>query len=282
MKKPRVPFGSIYPRGKKGTFYFENRKRGVNPTSLKTNDPDEAMERALELFGYLGHQDDRKQQERILQQFQQANTRLVHSTSSIALKDIEDEYLKVMKRIGKSKGDLHADASTELPLSPTTLRSKFGCLRHFLKWLKESFPKLACMHEVTPAIADRYFEELRGIRSASTYNNYRAYLTTIWGRLATRAGIEKNPFHAIQRLPASILSKEQYSKRPFSLKQLEKIFKKAKGTVWEPVCHLGYETGLRFGDICMLRKEQLDPEEGFLDLREFRTRKSGKCQRAGY
>ena len=70
MKKPKVPFGTIYRRGKKGTFYFENRKRGINPCSLKTSDPDEAMEKVYDRFGYLNYHDELKQHEHILQRYQ--------------------------------------------------------------------------------------------------------------------------------------------------------------------------------------------------------------------
>ena len=78
MKKPKVPFGTIYRRGKKGIFYFENRKKGINPSSLKTSNAEDAVEQAVERFGYLQFQDEARQQEYILQKLQSLNSHLRH------------------------------------------------------------------------------------------------------------------------------------------------------------------------------------------------------------
>ena len=101
MKKPKVPFGTIYRRGKKGIFYFENRKMGINPTSLKTSDPDEAMEKVYDRFGYLNYHDELKQHEHILNRYQTSKSKLNRSSSSIKLVDIEGEFIKSLKRSGK-------------------------------------------------------------------------------------------------------------------------------------------------------------------------------------
>ena len=275
MKKPKVSFGSIYTRGKKGTFYFENRKKGINPTSLKTIDPELAIEKAVELFGYLQFKDEEKQHEHVLQQFQNSKKRNFHSTSSILLDDIEVEYKKILNRVGKSKGNLHVGANANSSLSPETLRTNFIHVNVMRKWINKNYPKIRAMHEITPVIADQYMENLRETRKSKTYNNHLNSLRVIWKRLNIKAGITVNPFESVTLISKQVCDSEKDEKRPFSLEQLEIIFETAQGTKWEPVCRIAYETGLRFSDVCTIKRVQVD-DQGFLDLREIKTRKSGK------
>ncbi len=275
-KKPQVPFGSIYQRGK--NYYFENRKKGIKPTSLKTDDPDEAVDKANELFGYLQFRDEARQQQQILQRIQSNNENGQRvEISTVALVDIEDEYSRALKRVGKSKGHRHIDATKECPLSPTTVYSTVCVVRQFRKWIARVAPGTEFMHEITPALADRYFDKLREKRTAKTYTNHLSSLEVVRDRLSIRAGISTNPFSKIQNLPKNTLDHEKVSKRPFSLEQLQTIFEKSRGTKWEPIVRLAYETGLRLGDICCLEEQDIDMEGGFLDLRTKRTRKSGKA-----
>ena len=71
------------------------------------------------------------------------------------------------------------------------------------------------------------------------------------------------------------MESERSGKLAFNLDQLESIFKHTKGTRWELASRLAYETGLRLGDICMIKKSQIDFDNAFIDFRTG-TRKSGK------
>ena len=235
----------------------------------------QAVEKAVELFGYLQFQDEQKQHEHVLQQFQSSKKRSFHSTSSVLLSDIESEYKKILNRVGKSKGNLHTDASANLTLSPASLSTNFIHVNVFRKWINKNYPKIKAMHDITPLIADQYMENLRETRKSKTYNNHLNSLRVIWKRLKIKAGIINNPFEAVSLIPKQVCDSEKDEKRPFSLEQLEVIFKIAKGSKWEPVCRIAYETGLRFSDVCTIMKSQID-EQGFLDLREVKTRKTGK------
>ena len=161
MKKPKVPFGTIYRRGKKGIFYFENRKKGINPSSLKTSIAKDAVEQAVERFGYLQFQDEARQQEYILQKLQSLNSHLRHCGSSIHIDDIYSEYIKALKRTGKAKGNVHVDASSDIPFSPLTIKSYQTKIKVFLEWLRQSYPDIEHMHQVTPVIADQFMTDLR-------------------------------------------------------------------------------------------------------------------------
>ena len=136
MTKPTVPFGSIYRRGKRGTFQFENRRHGIIPTSLKTADPEEAVQRALERFGYLQYRDDGRQHEAVLQHLEMSSKKarkLPHHR--VRLDEVNGQYVKILKRVGKRKGKLHVDADSQMPLSPNTLRAVLVIVRRFNSWL---------------------------------------------------------------------------------------------------------------------------------------------------
>ena len=274
MKKPKVPFGTIYRRGKKGIFYFENRKKGVNPTSLKTSDPDLAIEKSIERFGYLQFQDEIKQQQHVLSQLQHVKHNLRTHGYSLKLEDIETEFLKSLKRSGKSKGKKHVDA-TDLPLSPGTIQNYRTKIKQFREWLKENHPEVKAMHHVTPYIADSYLEEVRDTRKAKTYNTYLGHLRNIWEKLSIKAGIDENPFEKVNQIPRAAVNEDIENRKAFTIEELKMIFDKVQGTEWETPCRLAYETGLRLGDICHIKLEQIKLKEGFLDLRHG-TRKSGK------
>ena len=118
--------------------------------------------------------------------------------------DIEIEYKKILKRVGKSKGNLHTDAPANLSLSPETLKSNFSHVNVFRKWIIQNYPKIKSMHEITPEIADHYMENLRETRKSKTYNNHLNSLCVIWKRLKIKAGISSNPFESIMLISNSV------------------------------------------------------------------------------
>ena len=266
---PTVSFGTIYTRGKRNTYYFQSKKHGVRQTSLKTTDPGEALERTLEFFGHLQFQDQEKQYEKLIEEHELTTDKIKSAKrkNSLALVQIKDEYVKALKRIGPTRKKLHVDASGKSPLSPTTLKSSLGIVRQFTTWLSKNHSDIATMADVTTEVADMYFDHVRDKRSANTFNNHLSSLHVVWERLAIKGGLDNSPFAAITRLPQVVARSEMFSKRPFSLEQLQIFFEKAAETRWQPFCRIAYETGLRLGDIASILVTDIDLEGGYIDLR---------------
>ncbi|MBT7841037.1 MAG: site-specific integrase [Lentisphaerae bacterium] len=273
-RRQTITFGTIFKIGKR--YYFENKARGVSKKSLKTDSYATAVQEAAKRFGHLQLETDKDEQEHLLTRLQTTERQIEQAAKPrIKLKDIEAEYVKVLKRSSHSRRKLHADATGKMPLAETTLDSTLRIVKKFREWLELHHPDVKAMSEVTPVIADDFFAEIRDNKGASTYNNYRGSLHVVWGRLAIRGGIDKNPFDDIKRLQKAVIDRELHPKRPFSFDQLEIVFDKATGWI-RPAVHIGYETGLRMSDVCTLRRDQLDLDGAFLDLTGQGTRKAGK------
>ena len=273
-RKKNITFGTIFKRDTR--YYFESKSHGIKKISLKTSNYDEAVQETLKRFGYLQLEDAKEQREQLLTMFEKTKENLSQAKKpKIQLDNIENEYREVLKRTSHNRRKLHADAKNKIPLADATLQSTFIILGKFKTWLKQGYPQMATMDEVTPVTADAFFAEVRDDKSAGTYNNYRGSLHVIWSRLAIRAGLDRNPFDGIKRLPKAVMNNENYPKGPFSLEQLGIVREKATGWL-RPAVHIGYETGLRLSDVCTLRRNQLDLDGEFLDLSGQGTRKAGK------
>ena len=271
-----INFGTIYKRGGKGNYYFENKALGVPAKSLGTADPDEATQVAIERYGHLQLRDQDKQAEALLQKYRSAHDKISEAAKPrIAIDSIWSTYLDTLSRYGGGRS-LHEDATPDSPLSPSQLKSAKGVLAGFARWLQDNHPEAKTMDAVTVPMVDSFFDALRKRSAASNYNLTRANLRVIWKRLAVRGGIEKNPFDAIPPIAKAIVEREQQQskRRPFTLAQLKVIFARAMDWM-KPAVHVAYETGLRLGDIVSLRVSELDLDEGFIFKR---TRKGGKPQ----
>lgn len=271
----KIGFGTIFrPKGKPH-FYFENKPHKIRQ-SLGTDDYDQAVGKAIEQFHYLQHEGEKKQQELLLRDYDATNAKLEDATRKrLALAEIEAEYMKALQRTGPRRNKIHHDAKDKIPISPNTVKSTKVILSRFVTWLNDNFPSVATMDAVTSTITDSFFDALRSERAAVTYNNYRHTLHGVWETLHVRGGIKQNPFATVKPLPKATIDNEKYPKRPFTQDQLKSIFMEA--TDWLlPASHLGYETGLRLSDVCCLRRDQLDLNDKFLDLRTREDPDTGK------
>lgn len=163
----------------------------------------------------------------------------------------------------------------------------------FAKFLADRFPAATTLADISPRIAQEYMGHLQtdgrwnrtvvfqypGKRQASTYetatgplsprtyNLYRETLRSIVAGLASRAGITRNPFDDIPRATSDTESRECFTAAELAL-------------MWEkpdpflhPVVLIGLNTGLRLGDICTLRWDEVDLAGGWIN------RRAGKTQR---
>lgn len=141
-------------------------------------------------------------------------------------------------------------------------------IRAFCDWMKQHYPDVLKVSEVDPRHAQEYFKEVRGgIGSNSTKNEYLMVLKYVFKTLGESHGIIKNPFDGIKKLTADIAAREA-----FTPEELKKIGDNATGWLYS-LCLTALSTGLREGDICMLRKSSVNLSTGWISIPS--TRKTG-------
>ena len=148
------------------------------------------------------------------------------------------------------------------------LQTYFLRLRKFCQWMKESYPEITQASEVLPIHAKEWINHIRRQNGANTTKNeYLTSLRMIFATLGKDYGIVENPFSGIKKLPQNPIVREA-----FTPEELRLIGTKATGWMYS-LCLTAISTGLREGDICMLKKSSVNLQTGWLVLQ--RTRKTG-------
>jgi len=192
----------------------------------------------------------------------------------------------------------HVDATQAIPLAPATVEITHNIYRRFRQWLKDNYPELTYMDELTPKIAEEYFINLkrngivgqrfsrkrhRGQKNKpvtfipiqpGTYNRYLVQLRVMWKRLSIKASIERNPFDRIPRICNTEVADSAKKRRPFTKDELRTMLEEAYGWI-RPAIFIGYYSGLRLSDVVTLRWDEVDMNEGFI-MRQ--ARKTSKDQ----
>ena len=182
-------------------------------------------------------------------------------------------------------------------------KEKEGRWNDFIAFLKKEHSSCETMRDVTPAIAEEYVSLIKtsgkyqktisyGDKSylskavklsASTINKYINDMTQVFRILSNEAGLLENPFEKVE--PARGKAERR---NVFELHELQKIQNYIKDNLKHPpvgkqdlevfdimytVFVIGINTGLRKGDICLLKWQDVDFEKRAI---ETVTRKTGE------
>ncbi len=139
----------------------------------------------------------------------------------------------------------------------------------FLDWLHVKYPAVKNMSSVTAEMAAAYYLHLQEQPGAnSTRNDKLATLRMLFEALGRKHGIIENPFDGIKKFAA-----EKISREIFTPDELRLIGEKATGWIYD-LCLAALSTGLREGDICLLRKSSVNLATGWIEIP--RIGKTGK------
>jgi integrase len=156
--------------------------------------------------------------------------------------------------------------------------------------------------QVTRAVAQEFASWLSGRVSANTFNKHVQLFRLVFRVLCDDLGIEANPWRAIQKRKNGAAA---HGRRAFRDEELRRIFhtlsRRVKGrqVVWGEdgavgerklafdevaaagemltLCLLGFHTGLRLGDCCLLRWEDVALDKGVISVTPMKTaRTSGR------
>jgi integrase len=278
-KKPSIRIGSIYSRN--GRYYFELKGK-VKQTSLRTTDPLEAEHIAMRKFGHLidrdaaswaalfGGDEENAYYDSLPPDPEEQKRVVPENSIVLSYSRIVNVYEKQMARVGVRH--IHADATARQPLTERRKDAILSAVKGFEEWADENHPSVRYMSDVTPQIADGYFDHLRAVVTANSYNCYLSILRTVWKRLLIKGGMKENPFALIPRLSTAQVEAEKVSWKPFTDAEVQTIL--TNGDRWFPAaCSISLQTGLRLGDVCTLKLSEVDLEGRWV-VRT--TRKSGK------
>lgn len=141
-------------------------------------------------------------------------------------------------------------------------------IRDFVEWMKSKYPDVTTVSLVQSDHAREYINQIRKSDGAnSTKNDKLATLKMLFEALGKNAGIVENPFLDIKKLPQNQISREA-----FTLDELKLIGDKAKGWIYS-LCLTALSTGLREGDICLLKKKSVNLKSGWITLTMKKTSK---------
>lgn len=120
-------------------------------------------------------------------------------------------------------------------------------------WIKEAHPDITRLKEVTKEIAAEYSLFLKQSKlSAGTFNKHRDFLKIFFQYLREPAKMESNPFESIKRL-----EDRPNSRRELTTVEIQNILDRATGD-FQLLIGLGIFTGLRLGDCCTLKWNEID------------------------
>lgn len=156
-------------------------------------------------------------------------------------------------------------------LAKRSLGSKRNHLDAMLAWLAEKYAIAKTIRDITPRMAATYLATF-GDASPVTYNNHLSTLRSIWDALANMTGNNPNPWSGVQRAGTA---RHVIRKQAFTIDQMRRLYAAAcaKGGWWPAAICLGYHCGLRWGDCCELRWDEISPDATRLMLADDKTRR---------
>ncbi len=175
--------------------------------------------------------------------------------SSNALEFDKDKVWKVFS-------SLHSGAC------PAKMSIYHGQWNNIYQFIHEAHPDIRYVSDVTSIHAVEWYGEIRRRNlSNGSRNAYLMIAKLIFKTLGKTYGIIENPFAELKTFPKNSVTRDAYTPE-----ELKKIGAHATGWVYS-LCLTAISTGLRKGDICMLKKESVDMENRILSIAK--TRKTG-------
>lgn len=155
-------------------------------------------------------------------------------------------------------------------LARSTLESKRIVWMGFARWMEHNHLEIAHLAEVTETAVAEYLSEFRCRHSASTYNGHVCVLREIFRVLADKAGITHDPWAGV-----CLRADDSISRRELTIDEVERLYTAASkvGREWKLLLMTGIYTGMRLGDCCRLKWEDVHLERGVIQIIPEKTKK---------
>lgn len=209
-------------------------------------------------FGKDQKKEAKKAEEQAKQNFRENNSvELIWTQTKkqlLANKEIAFDYNKIWQTFVKS-GTSKA--------SPHRMNIYANRLGNFCDWMKEHYPDVVRISQVLGIHAREWMNEIRSQDGSNgTKNDYLTAMKLIFSSLGKDYGVIENPFADIKKLKNDIVMRSA-----FTPEELKLIGQHATG--WKYSLSLtAISTGLREGDICLLKKSSVDLHSGWISIQK--------------
>lgn len=155
-------------------------------------------------------------------------------------------------------------------IAKSTMNTKRVAWMRFARWIEENHVEITHLGDVTDIAIAEYLAEYRCHHTASTYNGHICTLREIFRLLSDKAGLLSDPWHGVR-----LLSDDSLSRRELTIGEVEQLYMQAKkqGPEWKLLIMTGIYTGMRLGDCCHLKWENVNLERGIIQVIPEKTKK---------
>ena len=259
-KRKRSPYwyGKICHRGTLVRFSTEKTKRA---------DAEEVLRKKLDEVHGRHRLDD------LLAQIQSAINALPTSERDANRQRVARELLRSQARkvaLSEAWGVWLHNPKKGNP-GPVTLENYERIWERFHGWMGKQHPSIQFIHEIDEEMAEAYAEYIwaTGV-SPRTYNAHISLLKSQFKVLAIQAGLPSNVWAGLPRMEG-----QTESRRPLTYEELVKVVTSATGPM-QTMLLLGMYTGMRLGDVCLLKWENVHFDRGGIEFVPLKTRRKGK------
>ncbi|MBR1921818.1 MAG: site-specific integrase [Kiritimatiellae bacterium] len=151
-----------------------------------------------------------------------------------------------------------------------TLKAKRQVWMDFARWMELHHGEIAHLAEVTEEAVAEYLAQFRCRHAATTYNNHVCALREMFRVLAERAGMSNDPWANV-----CLRADDSVSRRELTLDELGRLYAAAskEGPQWKLLVVTGIYTGLRLGDCCRLKWENVDLDRQVIQVVPEKTKR---------
>jgi integrase len=259
-KRPNSPYwwAKFQADGKQYRFSTEKKKRSDAQAALGQKIAEVRGELsadvlAEQLIAAIGKMPSTRQQE-----FRLALTRRLANghSSSVALKDAW-QFWKESPR-SRSPGK-------------NTLSGYKAIFERFCTWAGKQTPPVGHLHDVSPAVAEAYAGDLKAAGvSPRTFNAHMIFLQGMFNALRNRASLAENVWRDIPRREGA-----PRGRRELKPDEMVKVIQTATGSL-RTLFLIGAYTGMRLGDACLLKWENVRLDDGIIEYEPMKTSRKGK------
>ena len=155
-------------------------------------------------------------------------------------------------------------------IARTTLDSKRAVWMGFSRWMERNHIEIGHLAEVTEEAVAEYLAEFRCHHAATTYNNHVCVLREVFRTLADKAGVVNDPWANV-----CLRTDDSVSRRELTIDEVERLYAAAakEGKEWRLLLMTGIYTGMRLGDCCRLKWEDVHLDRGVIQVIPEKTKK---------
>ena len=143
-------------------------------------------------------------------------------------------------------------------------------ITRFTDWMKERFPRVEVMRQVTADHANRFADVLSKDKTPATFNRHVMMLRSVWKVLKRQGKLPENPWEDIQKK-----DEVSQSRRELTVEELAKVCTSTEGEM-RVLFALGIYTGQRLGDCAQLQWSSVDMVRGIISLMPSKTKRHGQ------